>query len=214
MTILNLSESPAPRVILGSTSPRRIDLLHRAGLVFTVASPEVQEMSSSSPWLHPEELARGNARLKAEAVSMRHPGALVIGADTVVSLGERIFGKPGSLEEAQDMLFALAGNTHDVFTGVCVRQTELDKSLDVLEEFVIQARVTFHALHPSTIARYLDRVPPLDKAGGYALQEEQGELVARVEGDRDAVIGLPTRALHAVLTRLYPQIWPHFYPTS
>jgi septum formation protein len=133
---------------------------------------------------------------------------LVIAADTMVTLGERIFGKPSTMDEAQSMLFALAGNTHEVHTGVCLRQTEPDWPEGLLEEFLSIAQVTFRPLHPHAITRYLERVNPLDKAGAYALQEDEGELITQVEGDPDAVIGLPVKALQETIARLFPKLWP------
>lgn len=212
MTTTNLSDLNRPPVVLASASPRRIDLLRQTGLDFTVDPPQVEELHSQ--WLKPAELVRCNARLKADRVSARHPGALVIGADTMVVLGERIFGKPSTLDEAQSMLFALAGNTHEVFTGVCLRQTEPGWPEGLLEEFVTSAQVTFRPLHPDAITRYLQRVDPFDKAGGYALQEDEGELIAQVEGDPEAVIGLPRQPLQDAITRLFPQLWPSTPPAS
>jgi septum formation protein len=176
-------------LILASTSPRRRFLLEEAGLAFRVIAPEVEELE---PGLHrPEELCALNAARKAGAVAMLHPAATVIGADTIVVLGDTIFGKPKDLAHAAEMLTALAGRSHHVLTGVCL----IRKSNNLARTWVETTRVDFHPITFINIPDYLARINPLDKAGGYSAQEDNGQLLAGIEGCYQNVIGLPVPAL-------------------
>jgi septum formation protein len=185
------------QIILASASPRRRELLGGMGVRFEVVTAAVTEHDAeSAPHLTPVDLARENARQKAEAVAALRPGRWVLGADTVVVLDERLFGKPASLDEARDFLRALSGKTHEVITGCALIAPKGE-----VEIFHGISRVTFHVLSDGTIGRYLAGVAVLDKAGAYALQERGEWLVERVEGSRTNVIGLPTEALERVLIR-------------
>lgn len=184
-------------LILASTSPRRKFLLEEAGLAFRMIAPEVEELE---PGLHtPEQLCSVNAARKAEAVAMLHPEAIVIGADTIVALGDTIFGKPKDLDEAAGMLRALAGRTHRVLTGVCLVQ----KSSGLTRAWVEITHVHFHPLALIDIPAYLARIDPLDKAGGYSAQEDEGHLLAHIQGCLKNVIGLPTPSLVKALEMFY-----------
>jgi len=167
------------------------------GVRFEVVTSDVREHDSdSSPHFAPAELACENARLKALAVAHSEKGARrwVLGADTVVALGNRLFAKPATLDEAGEFLRALSGHTHEVITGCALVDPE--RRIFLFDEVT---RVTFHALSDATIARYLAEVSVLDKAGAYALQERGEWIIERVEGSRNNVIGLPTEALEKVL---------------
>lgn len=167
------------------------------GVRFEVVTVDVREHDSdSAPHFAPVELARENARLKAVAVAESEKGARrwVLGADTVVALGDRLFAKPGTLEEAAEFLRALSGETHEVITGCALVDPE--RGIFLFHEVT---RVTFRALSDEVIARYLAEVSVLDKAGAYALQERGEWIIERVEGSRTNVIGLPTEALEKVL---------------
>ena len=181
-------------LLLASASPRRHDLLREAGIAFEVVSVHVTELgAASAPGLTPAQLAEANAQLKARAATA---GDWVLGADTVVGLKGRIFGKPGSLDEAREFLRALSGCTHEVITGCALVGPEGREV--VFHEIT---RVTFRALADATIARYLAVVPVLDKAGAYGLQEKGEWLVERVEGSPSNVIGLPMEKLLPVLRK-------------
>ena len=187
----------AEKIILASASPRRRELLAGLGVAFDVVTADVREIEVLSPSQPASaDLARANARRKAEAVSALRPGHWVLGADTVVALGARLFGKPGSLGEARDFLRALSGHTHEVITGCALLAP--DGSVDVFEEV---SRVTFHALSDEIITRYLAEVNVLDKAGAYALQERGEWIIERVEGSRTNVIGLPVERLAAIFQK-------------
>ena len=178
-------------LILASGSPRRRELLREAGVDFEVVTAGVAELDEvAAPGLAPAELAVANGRLKAGAAARLRPGRWILGADTVVALEGRIFGKPGSPKEAGDFLRALSGRTHEVVTGGVLRGP--DGGEECFHEI---SRVTFQPLSDEVIARYLGEVHVLDKAGGYALQERGEWIVASVEGSRANVIGLPVEKL-------------------
>jgi septum formation protein len=184
-------------LILASASPRRRELLEGMGLHFDVIAVDVPELdAASAPHLSPVDLARENARRKAVAATERTPGRWVLGADTVVALDGRLFGKPASLEQAGEFLRALSGRTHDVITACALLDAERRE-----EVFHEVTRVTFRILPEETIERYLAEVHVLDKAGAYALQERGEWIIECVEGSRANVIGLPAEALGKVLKR-------------
>jgi len=184
-------------IILASASPRRRELLTETGIAFEILTTDITEHDAeSSPHLSPTDLARENARLKAQAVAALRPKRWVLGADTVVALEKRLFGKPASLEQAKEFLRALSGQTHEVITGCALIAPEGEAEI-----FHDVSRVTFRVLTEETIARYLAEVSVLDKAGAYALQERGEWIIERVEGSRTNVIGLPTEALERVFLR-------------
>jgi septum formation protein len=179
----------SPPLILASGSPRRRELLAELGMTFEIVTADVEEIMDPTA-MPVRELAAHNAALKARAVAPRHPRRWILGADTIVVLGERVFGKPPTREAAQDCLAALSGRTHKVITGCCLLAP--DGEADIFSE---TSRVTFHSLMHETITRYLDAVHVLDKAGAYALQQHGDWLVERIEGSRTNILGLPTEAL-------------------
>lgn len=184
-------------LVLASGSPRRRELLAGLGVPFEVVTAgvaEIEALSATHP--APADLARENARRKTEAVAALRPGRWVLGADTVVALGDRLFGKPASRDAARDFLRALSGRTHDVITGCALANPR-----DGVEIFHEISRVTFRELSDELIGRYLAEVPVLDKAGAYAVQERGEWIVERVEGSRSNVIGLPTEALERIFHR-------------
>jgi len=172
------------RYILASGSPRRRELLAKILKDFEIvpSSTEEKEVSGKSP----VDLAMDNAMEKALAVSKMHPDAMVIGADTVVVLGDVIMGKPKNMEEAIDMLRALSGRTHQVITGVALVRGETH-----LSDFEI-SDVTFKNLDKAIIEEYVEERKPLDKAGAYGIQEVMDSFVESLEGDFNNVVGLPT----------------------
>jgi len=184
-------------LILASGSPRRRELLGELGVPFEVITSKVEELDGySAPHLAPDELALENARRKAAAVARDHPTRWVLGADTVVALEGRLFGKPVSLDEAREFLRALSGRTHQVITA-CVLRSPAGKENELHDV----SSVTFLILSDETITRYLTEVHVLDKAGGYALQERGEWIVASVRGSRTNIIGLPVEKLSGLLRR-------------
>ena len=184
----------AAELILASRSPRRSDLLRRAGLTFRVLAPEVTEFEGGD--FPPRELCLKNAGMKAEAVAAEHRDDFVIGADTIVVLGGKVFGKPRDLNEGADFLRQLRGRVHEVMTGVALRQGGRKT------DFVEVTYVKFREFSDEMIARYHAEVEVLDKAGGYAMQEMGSSLVEKVEGDENNVIGLPVSLVLAHLQKM------------
>jgi len=181
-----------PRLVLASASPRRRDLLSEAGYDVLIAASDVEEMDSCNEG--PEALALINAKRKWTAVAPHYPSEIVVAADTVVWLDGRFYGKPLDFSEATQMLTDLSGRTHQVVTGVAV-----GRAGEGLQQFAEVSMVTFHALAQDEIAAYLKTIHPLDKAGAYAAQDDNGRLIAQVEGSLSNVIGLPMEKLGAFL---------------
>ena len=171
------------RLILASGSPRRRDLLREAGLSFQISSPDVEEFGAGD--FKPRELCLTNARLKCFEVAKENVDAMVIGADTVVALGSKVYGKPANLKEAAANLRELRGRVHEVMTGVVLVHGK------VVSEFVETSYVKFHDFSDEVIEEYLEKVPVLDKAGGYAIQDRGEMLVERYEGSFENIVGLP-----------------------
>ena len=182
-------------IILASASPRRRELLEALGLRFEAIPSEAKEISDSHS--HPKDLVCWNAKIKASDVARKFPDRWVLGADTVVALGNRLFGKPASPQEAETMLAALQGRVHCVYTGLCL----LHRSLAQCEVWHEKTQVGFRVLSPDQIRDYLKRIHPLDKAGAYAIQEGGERIVSWIEGSLSNVVGLPLESLEAVLQR-------------
>jgi len=178
-----------PRLVLASTSPRRIDLLARLGIPFESIDPHVREVPAAP--LTPVRLAQWAAWSKARAVARRRPGSVVLAADTVVVLGGAAFGKPASAEDARRMLEALSGRTHLVVTAVHV----VAASRRCQAHGYSRTGVTMRRLSADTIERYVRSGEVKDKAGSYAIQGEGARLVRAIRGPFDNVVGLP---LHLV----------------
>jgi len=178
-----------PPLILASVSPRRSGLLRQMGLTFQVIAAEAREILPEH--LSPAEICQVNAYRKARAVAKKNPDALVLGADTLVCLGTRIYGKPTSLEGAEQMLQELQGQEHLVITGLCLIHLRAHRQ----QAFAETTRVRFHPLGQAQIRTYLSHVNPLDKAGAYAIQEHGDLIVERVEGSFSNVVGLPVDRL-------------------
>jgi septum formation protein len=183
-------------LLLASASERRRELLRRAGVKFQIEVAQVQEWTAEG--IPARELCLLNAQLKATEVASRFPDCLVLGADTVVSLDGRIFGKPRDATEARAMLEQLCGRIHEVLTGVCL----VHRSQGKLCRFTDSTRVKFRARREVDLDDYLRSICPLDKAGAYAAQEDRGRLIECIEGSMSNVIGLPVeRVVTAVKER-------------
>lgn len=183
-------------LILASASPRRVELLRHLGLRFRVLASAVPEVAADH--LAPREICLANAAAKARAVAARHPGSLVIGADTEVALGTRVFGKPRSRREARGFLEALADRTHQVITGVCL----MCVARRYRRSFAVTTDVTFQPLTRRQIDAYLSEVDPLDKAGAYAIQAGGERIIESIDGSLTNVVGLPLGALRSALNAL------------
>lgn len=181
-------------LILASASPRREELLRQVGCEFTVITSEIEEDNDRG--LPPVELAVAHALAKARDVAARvATDAVVVGADTIVVLDDRVYGKPRDIADARRMLTELAGREHRVITGVAaVRGGE------AWTDFAVTA-VRFRDYESSEIERYLAGGEPLGKAGAYAIQGAGALLVAGITGCYANVVGLPLVTLDELLRR-------------
>lgn len=176
------------KIVLASQSPRRRELLGKMGLEFTTKSPEIDEEAIHG--LPAQELVKALSRAKALHIAKNEDkDTIVIGSDTVVVLDGKILGKPADRQEAEEMLTALSGRSHEVCTGVTVCQG--DKVVSQAEV----TQVTFRALTPEEVQRYVRTGEPMDKAGAYGIQGKAALFVTRLEGDYYNVMGLPVCAL-------------------
>ncbi len=182
-------------LILASASPRRREILAAAGYTFRVVPAEVTEHEAEDA--DPRAMVAHNAALKAEWVSARHPDATVLGADTTVFIDRTVLNKPRDAAEARAMLRRLSGRTHTVFTGLSIRRAADGLKLDL----GVASDVTFKVLDEAVIELYLSRVHTLDKAGGYAIQEQGDLIVAGYTGSLTNIIGLPEEETKQLLTR-------------
>lgn len=202
-------ENNAPEsfeVILASSSPRRRDLLEKAGVKFAVRTPQAPVDETLEPDLaaQPEEACKKLAERKAGAVIQEvlaedYTGMLIVlGADTMVVKDGQVFGKPRSLSDGKRMLRALSGCTHQVITAVSVWMVaapEAEKVSLGFRTFADVSHVTFRDLTDEEIADYLRKGESFDKAGAYAIQGEGAALVDHYEGALDTIVGLPAERL-------------------
>ena len=181
-----------PRVILASQSPRRRDLLTLVGIPHEVSPADIDEryLAGEQPREHAERLAR------EKASRIRAGDAVVIGSDTIVVVDGEVLGKPQDEPDAARMLRRLSGRSHVVMTAVAVAWNGR------LESGVEEAGVTFRSLSEADITAYIATREPMDKAGAYGIQGYGATIVARVEGDYFAVMGLPLQRLTRLLARV------------
>jgi nucleoside triphosphate pyrophosphatase len=185
-----------PPLILASASPRRAELLARAGYEFTIEPADVDE--SFMPGEPPADYVLRVARAKAHAVATRcrESGGMVLAADTTVVVDGEILAKPADREDAARMLKRLAGVVHEVLTGVVV----VAGDREVTE--VVRTRVHLLPLSPDEIAWYVDSGEPEGKAGAYAIQDRAARFVDWIEGSWSNVVGLPVATVDRMLKRL------------
>jgi len=176
-------------IILASASPRRKEIFGKTGLRFKVDESDCDEKADSG--LKPHDLAKFLSRTKAKNVARRHKNALVIGADTIVIAGRTIFGKPGNLEQAREMLKTLSGRSHSVITGFTIIDTKGNKELSMS----VETKVYFKRLGAEEIKAYIRSGEPFGKAGAYGIQGLGAVMVKKIEGDFFNVMGLPLYAL-------------------
>ena len=183
-------------IILASQSPRRRELLTQMGIEkFKICAPDVDEHLEGHP--APQELVTTLSRRKAGAVAAQAgAGALIIAADTVVSVDGMILGKPRDKEDARRMLTALSGRSHEVYTGLTVFYG--DKAVTEYET----TQVTFRLLTEGEIDSYIRTGEPMDKAGAYGIQGFGSLLVEGLQGDYFNVMGLPVCRLGRILAKL------------
>ena len=183
-----------PPLVLASGSPRRSEILASVGWEFTKDVPDVDEsVVAGEP---PEDYVRRLAAEKARAVAARHPGETILAADTTVVIGGEIIGKPEDLADASRMIRLLAGNAHDVLTGVAVAR-------DGTERVGMQrTRVKFAPMTDAEIDFLVEKGDPLDKAGAYAVQAQAALFIEGIEGDYWNVVGLPISLVYRLVNQM------------
>lgn len=178
---------------LASASPRRRILLDTMNLRYEVRPAQVEEFED--PDAVPQSLVFHNARIKAEYIARQYPAHPVLAADTTVSINGYILNKPVDMQEAWEMLSTLSGNTHTVYTGICMIFS--DKGIEEIE--CVASNVTFRKLDDNTISRYFELVNPLDKAGAYGIQEGKELIIESFEGSFTNIMGLPVEKVTEML---------------
>ena len=176
-------------IILASESPRRKEILSKLGIPFDSIKSDVIENDQSRTTTNLIHYAESLAIQKAEAVARSYPNAVILGADTIVGLGTRVFPKPENASEAKSFLQQLSGKTHSVITAVAIVD---DGETHVFSEEVF---VTFYELEDALIDAYVKTGDSLDKAGAYGIQTQGALFVKEITGDYYAVMGLPIASL-------------------
>lgn len=185
------------QLILASGSPRRQELLDKAGFIFEVKPSHIEEKITTAD---PEKLVQSLALQKALDIASQYPDALVLGADTIVVCDGKILGKPADKEQAYQMLSRLQNDVHSVYTGVALVWTQKGSRKQVT--FIQETKVSVYALSDAEIWEYIASEGPMDKAGGYGIQEAFGlKYIAGIEGDYYNVVGLPVAKIYQELKR-------------
>ncbi|GHU67674.1 septum formation protein Maf [Clostridia bacterium] len=177
------------RLILASSSPRRLELIRAMGLQVEQVTSNADEIAEGEPI----QLAMENARLKAEAIRAAAPDAYILGADTIVVLNGTVYGKPRDEDDAARILRILQGRSHEVITGVClVHGQSVETAYD-------RTSVRFSPMTEREIRAYIATGDPMDKAGAYGIQGMMRMYVESVQGSYDNVMGLPTALVRRML---------------
>ncbi|MBU0630060.1 MAG: septum formation protein Maf [Candidatus Margulisbacteria bacterium] len=184
------------KIILASASPRRKELLKKIVPDFEVTISLVDEASVVGN--SPEEFAEKAAIAKARTVAKKEKGALILGADTIVVLGDRVLGKPKDQAEATLMLQSLSGRSHRVITGFAVIDSDSMACSSGYETTIVRMKPVADIL----IADYVATGRPLDKAGAYGIQELEEGFIEKVDGDYDNVVGLPIARLAVIFKEM------------
>ena len=189
-------------IILASGSPRRKELISKLPAQYRILVPHTKEqhLENESPW---DMVSRLAAEKAVAGSQMTEESDVVIGADTTVSLSGKIFGKPKDEADAFRMLRLLSGNTHEVYTGVCV----LCRKAQYQKVFYEKTKVTFVPMTDDEILAYLRSGEPMDKAGAYGIQELGSLWIQGIEGDYFNVVGLPISRLYQLLKKDFPDLF-------
>lgn len=182
-------------IVLASKSPRRQELLKRIINDFKVIESDFDESTvkfQGDVEKYVEDLAKGKALVVAKKIN--NP-SIIIGVDTVVYYNNEILGKPKNYDDAYSMLSKLSGNTHKVYSGVCIYNAEKDK----IDSFVCETKVKFSKLSKNQIDNYIKSNEPMDKAGAYGIQGLGGVFVEKIDGCYYNVMGLPLNKLNTFL---------------
>jgi septum formation protein len=194
-----VSASPAPPLLLASTSPQRRAILEQLGIPFTAVPPRYDEEDAAGA--DPVGLVREHARRKARSVADEADDRPVLGVDTAVLLDGRVYGKPATAEEAAEMLDVLGSRVHEVLSGLCL----LTPGWEIVEHDV--TRVWFRPLTARDIATYVASGEWEGRAGSYAIQGLGAALVERIEGDYLNVVGLPAALLVRLLAARFAGVY-------
>lgn len=181
------------KLILASASPRRHELLSQLGTPFTVLPADIDEQYHAGE--APRDYVMRMSRTKAQEVAQQYPDAWVLGADTIVTIDHRILGKPKDAADAAAMLSSLSGRVHAVMTGLALVQH--GQGYTAVE--TVSTRIYFRVLSEADILAYIATKKPFDKAGAYAIQDQDGVFVERYEGCYTNVVGLPVQRTVAML---------------
>lgn len=185
------------RLVLASRSPRRKALLETIGIQPLVVPSKFDESCFDPKAMSSEDLAMALARGKAAAVAREYPEDVVLGADTIVVLGDSVLGKPESPKEAAKMLERLSGRTHQVYTGIALYEPGSGKMFSDVDCTL----VTMRQMEPSEIEWYVGTGEPMGKAGGYGIQGKAALFVTAINGDYTGVIGLPLSRFYEILKK-------------
>jgi septum formation protein len=188
-------------IILASASPRRKELLEKIGLKFEVDASGCEEDLNSAA--EPDELVRRISVKKAKSAAVRHQNAVIIAADTIGVIGDKILGKPHTENEARQMLQEINGKSHSVITGFTV----LDTATNRIFTGTVNTTVYIKKLTLQEIAAYVKTGEPMDKAGAYAIQGLGAVIVEKIKGDYYNVMGLPLCALSEALKEFGISVW-------
>lgn len=194
------------KIILGSASPRRRELLSRIGIAFEVRTSDGEELYHSTA---PEEIVKELALMKAENVAgdlvderkCAPEDTIVIGADTIVVLDGKILGKPKDEKDAADMIRALQGRSHEVYTGVAFLDYNAQGSRNA-SVHAVGTKVYVNPMDEKEISAYISTGEPMDKAGAYGIQGRFAGYIDRIEGDYYNVVGLPISYVYRMLKKL------------
>ena len=184
-----MSEQSKRPLILASGSPRRRELLARMGYTFEICTPDVDEHVAG----HARDIVHTLAGRKARAAAAHYEDGVIIASDTLVSLDGVPLGKPADEREAREMLAALSGREHEVFTGVCVLDAKTGQS-------ETRTGVTFRDITPEEIDAYIATGEPMDKAGAYAIQGGAAPFVSALDGEYENVVGFPVAEVREMLS--------------
>lgn len=194
-------------IILASGSPRRKKLLEQINLPFEVQVSSVEETFDTS--LSADQIVQQLALRKARDIAQQSKDALIIGADTIVVFDDSILEKPADHNEAHQMLQELSGEIHYVLTGVALCKVDNHNNITDTLTFVESTEVTFGQLDSDDIEAYVDSGSPMDKAGGYGIQDDFGAIfVKKINGDFYNVVGFPLHAFYNTMHSFAPEHLP------
>lgn len=182
-------------MILASTSPRRKELLEKIGFKLTLKSKKINEESDK---INIVDKVKDIAYKKTIAVAQENKNDYVVGADTVVVIGEKLLGKPKDIEEAKEMLKLLSNKEHEVITSYCL--INLEKNIEITE--VVISKVVFRKISDDELNWYIKNEETLDKAGAYGIQGLASIFIEKIEGDYFAIMGFPINSFIQTLRQI------------